>query len=95
MSSSRRQHPGTHTPPGRRRRSYNSHRNPYFLSSGLEDGHGQILWSQPEVALYDRLYHGGAHVNAHVHEDSPNRTPPRCPAPLQTAQAASAQKLDS
>ena len=33
-------------------------RNPYWLTCGVEvEGHG-ILWSQPEVALYDRYNHG-------------------------------------
>ena len=33
-------------------------RNPYWLSAGLEpsDAGGEILWSQPEIALFDR-YH--------------------------------------
>lgn len=29
-------------------------RNPYWLAAGLEAG-GQILWSQPEISIYDRL----------------------------------------
>merc|ERR1712196_282287 len=50
------------------------HRNPYFLSSGIEIPPTQveqqqprgthasvptILWSQSELALFDRQYHGG------------------------------------
>ena len=31
-------------------------RNPYWLAAGLEAAGGEILWSQPEVALFDR-YH--------------------------------------
>ena len=30
-------------------------RNPYWLSAGIEAG-GEILWSAPEIILYDR-YH--------------------------------------
>ena len=33
-------------------------RNPYWLSAGIEVG-GVVLWSQPEVAIYDRDVHGG------------------------------------
>ena len=33
-------------------------RNPYFLSAGVESN-GAILWSQPEVAIYDRETHDG------------------------------------
>jgi hypothetical protein len=33
-------------------------RDPYFLSCGREVD-GTILFSQPEIALFDRLYHGG------------------------------------
>ena len=38
-------------------------RDPYFLSCGrevvYEDGRFDILWSQPEIVLYDREYRGG------------------------------------
>ena len=33
-------------------------RDPYWLTSGLEVN-DTILWSQPEIVLYDRSYHGG------------------------------------
>lgn len=41
-----------------------SHRNPYFLSAGLEvlpesGGAAILAWSQPELVLYDRLCHSG------------------------------------
>eukprot|EP01047_Picozoa_sp_COSAG01_P007549 COSAG01_NODE_288_length_19394_cov_29.544960_6_plen_107_part_00 len=29
-------------------------RNPYWLASGIEAG-GEILWSQPEIVLFDRF----------------------------------------
>ena len=39
---------------------YNSHvdgvRNPYWLSAGREAPDGSLLWSQPEVAIFDRSY---------------------------------------
>jgi hypothetical protein len=31
---------------------------PYFLSAGREAADGQVLWSQPEVALYDHVHVG-------------------------------------
>ena len=40
---------------------YNNHgaaRNPYWLSAGLEVA-GEILWSQPELVIYDRDTHAG------------------------------------
>jgi hypothetical protein len=33
-------------------------RDPYFLSAGREAADGQILWSQPEVGLYDHVHLG-------------------------------------
>jgi len=41
---------------------YNNHgaaRNPYWLSVGLETEDGEILWSQPELVVYDRDTHVG------------------------------------
>ena len=41
---------------------YNNHgaaRNPYWLSVGMETDLGEILWSQPELAVYDRATHAG------------------------------------
>lgn len=41
---------------------YNNHgaaRNPYWLSVGLETEDGEILWSQPELVVYDRDTHAG------------------------------------
>ena len=34
-------------------------RDPYFLSAGVEDDDGNVLWAQPEIAMYDPRYHGG------------------------------------
>eukprot|EP00941_MAST-03F_sp_MAST-3F-sp1_P001473 g1473.t1 len=34
-------------------------RDPYFLSAGIETKEGIILWSQPEVIIYDKSFHGG------------------------------------
>ena len=34
-------------------------RDPYWLSAGFESADGRILWSQPEVILYDRADHRG------------------------------------
>ena len=34
-------------------------RDPYFLTAGVEDDDGNVLWGQPELAMYDPRYHGG------------------------------------
>ena len=33
-------------------------RNPYWLACGIEAAGSGILWSQPEIVIYDRYNHG-------------------------------------
>jgi hypothetical protein len=67
---------------------YNTHgtqRNPYFISAAVEDPHGELLWGQPELALFDPSYRDTARTRRPPAQRHPMRTrtrrpPAHCPA---------------